>query len=51
MHFRQVTALNDPIKAITCWLPDAGLVILLIWLGSLLQQCLHMCMIIKNAVK
>ena len=51
MHFRQVTALHDPIKAITCWLPDAGLVILLIWLGSLLQQGLHMGMIIKNAVK
>ena len=24
MHFRQVTELHDPIKAITCWSLDAG---------------------------
>jgi hypothetical protein len=34
MHFRQITVPNNWFKAITCWLPDAGLVILLIWLGS-----------------
>lgn len=51
MHVRQVTMLYAPIKAITCWSPDVEWVIRLIWLGFLRQQELHMCMIIKDAIK
>lgn len=51
MHLGQVTTLNNAIKAVTCWYPYAGWILLLSWFGFLLHEGLYVCMITNNAIK